>query len=625
MSRGQSRRALDRIASLGNRSTMTPVRARLLPLVFAISAGSTFLLPAPVAAYLQIPEDILNADNAPRENIYRVDGSVMSDDGPATNVEVLVEITDMRVRRQVDKLRTRTDENGEFSFDLRKFEAPELGLQFNTVSPRFVETMKILRIRWEELPGRMDLVVTRGAVATGKIFDVLGNPISGAKIGAPGIRTATSGKEGEFEVFGLTPGQPNQLRVTADGFADGFLNVMPNEADLTENLRLDLVPAAKFKGTVRDPLGRPVRGPIYFRNAEAGIRADVNKEGAFEFASIPALSEGAILDFTSGEWLPLRHALTAEELAARNVDLVVRPGVFLTGTLRGPDGAPVSNGELLAVDKASKSARPIRGYADAEGTWTIGPLLPGMELDLYTFGPSAQGRRAMGELELRAEKTPDTFEGDVTPWPDGYSSTFTATVQGDSVTMTRRDTGPGGHPGDVTYTGKLDATTMVVEGTISIPATGAKGTFRARKYNKQVPGLAGQWDIREEVTPGQVNLGPKVTSVTTGILPGNRLVHATLSAGTALRGKAMLDETTSMTQGTVMVVGWRGTRYLERVVELAVGGEFMIEGLPEDPIQIILMTPEGDRMSATTWTRGGAEDFIIYIDPPAEPAMDEIE
>ena len=160
---------------------------------------------------------------------------------------------------------------------------------------------------------------------------------------------------------------------------------------------------------------------------------------------------------------------------------------------------------------------------------------------------------------------------------------------------------------------------------ISIPATGAKGTFRARKYNKQVPGLAGQWDIREEVTPGQVNLGPKVTSVTTGILPGNRLVHATLSAGTALRGKAMLDETTSMTQGTVMVVGWRGTRYLERVVELAVGGEFLIEGLPEDPIQIILMTPEGDRMSATTWTRGGAEDFIIYIDPPAEPAMDEIE
>lgn len=123
------RRALDRIRHLGNRTSMTPVRSRLLPFIFALSAGFPLLFPAPVAAFYQIPEDILNADNAPRENIHRVDGSVMSEDGPATNVEVLVEITDMRVRRQIDTLRTRTDENGESPIDLSKFEAPELGLR----------------------------------------------------------------------------------------------------------------------------------------------------------------------------------------------------------------------------------------------------------------------------------------------------------------------------------------------------------------------------------------------------------------------------------------------------------------------------------------------------------------
>lgn len=88
--------------------------------------------------------------------------------------------------------------------------------------------------------------------------------------------------------------------MTADGFSDGSPNFMPSEADLTGAGTPTLAPAAKFKGTVRDPLGRPVRGAIYFRTREAGIRADVNKEGAFEFESIPALSEGAYPRFRVG-------------------------------------------------------------------------------------------------------------------------------------------------------------------------------------------------------------------------------------------------------------------------------------------------------------------------------------
>lgn len=72
--------------------------------------------------------------------------------------------------------------------------------------------------------------------------------------------------------------------------------------------------------------------------------------------------------------------------------------------------------------------------------------------------PAAEACCAMGEWA-----TPDELEGDITLWPDGYNSTFLATLKGDSVTMTRRDTGQGGHPGDITYTGKLDSATMVVE------------------------------------------------------------------------------------------------------------------------------------------------------------------
>ena len=87
----------------------------------------------------------------------------------------------------------------------------------------------------------------------------------------------------------------------------------------------------------------------------------------------------------------------------------------------------------------------------------------------------------------------------------------------------------------------------------------------------------------------------------------------------------MLDETTPMTQGTVFIVGWLGTQYLQRTVELKVGGEFVMEGLPEDPIQIVLMSPEQDKVSAPTWARGGVGDFVIYIDPPSTPAMDELE
>lgn len=574
----------------------------------------------------QIPEDILNRENAPRENPYRFDGSVMSADGPATNVEVLLEITDMRIRRQVGFERTRTDANGEFSFDLTRFETPELGLQFNTVSPRFIETMKIMRVRWEELPGRVDLEVEPGVVATGKVVDYVGNPIKGAKLEAPRIRQATTNDKGEFEVFGLPPGAQTQLRVFAPGYSDGFLNVVAmGEERLVEGLEATLSKAAPLTGRILDPLGRPVRGRVYFRTEEAGRSADIDKNGEFAIDGVPIETEMALIEYPSGKWLPLSRQLSAKELLSRRVEVTLERGVRLGGRLLTADGKPAAGSPVMFLDPDKPKQPLAAATADADGRFRLEARRTGERLLAVALPPANESMRAMGELEFLREGAPGKWTAEVAPWPKGYSSTYEVAIEGTNVTMKRRDTGKGGLPGEVTYTGKLDAEKLEISGELQVPATGARGTFRARKYESSDASLRGTWDLREEVSSGTTNLGPSRQVVTTGLLPGLRDVELKLSEGRSLKGRAMRDATTPLTRGRVILAEWEGLNIYRRETEVRAGGEFELDGLPDEMVRIYLVDAEEEQVSPPTWAIPGMDGFTIHLVPPVDPPMDEID
>ncbi len=583
-------------------------------------------LSRPCGAPAQIPADILNRENAPRENPYRFDGTVSSADGPATNVEVLLEITDMRIRRQVGFERTRTDANGEFSFDLTRYESPELGLQFNTVSPRFVESMKILRVRWEELPGRIDLTVEPGIVATGRIVDYFGNPIKGAKLEAPRIRQGTSDEKGRFEVFGLPPGNPVQLRVFAPGYADGFLTIQPERGgNLIEGLEVALAKAAPLTGRILDPNGQAARGWLYLRTEEAGLRADLDANGEFSIEGVPIETGTALIEYASERWLPLRHELTVQELLSRRVELKLERGVRLCGRLLTPDGKPAAGAQVQFLDAANPGRALAWAEADAEGNYRVEARRPGERLLAVALPAANEAVRAMGELEFLREGPDGTWRAEVAPWPKGYSSTFDVSIGGTDVVMKRRDTGKGGLPGEVVYRGKLDPAKLEIEGEIDVPATGAKGTFRARKYESMDKSVRGTWDLREEVAGGATNLGPARQEVTTGLLPGLRHVDLKLGEGHTLRGRAMRDPSTPMTRGRVVLADWDGLSLYRREAVLRAGGEFGLDGLPEGVGRIYLVDIEGEQYSPPTWAAAGMEGFTIHLAPPIEGPMDELD
>src|SRR5690606_13469202 len=128
------------------------------------------------------------------------------------------------------------DTEGRFEFDLREHDFPEYGLEFITVSRRFVETTRIMVLRRSELPLELELEVQPGTIAQGIVTDEQGTPLPGVRISAPGVRQQESDSEGRWEVFGI-PGFA-ELRFFKDGYAELFLPVRTDSPQVVEGLEV---------------------------------------------------------------------------------------------------------------------------------------------------------------------------------------------------------------------------------------------------------------------------------------------------------------------------------------------------------------------------------------------------
>ncbi|MDX2176788.1 MAG: carboxypeptidase-like regulatory domain-containing protein [Candidatus Sumerlaeia bacterium] len=565
----------------------------------------------------------LNDEFAAPENPLRADGSVRTADGPASNVQVILEVTDMRIRRQVEVLRTRTDANGEFSFDLSKFAIPRFGLQFNTRSPRFVEALKIVRADSAELPVRVDLVVEPGAAATGTVRDRGGNPLEGVSISAPGMSGSTSERGGAYEFFGLPVGSPTTIRFSKSGFTDGFLEIVPEQAELLEGQDIVLEPAAPLKGVVLDPLGNPAKqASIVFSSPTGWQRERVKTDGTFELRAVPEEVEEAVVEAMAPEWLPVRRPLSEAERGGGGIELRLRAGVTLAGRISGPDGAAAGGASVVLADPRGREV--ARALADAEGRWSLGPFETATRFTAVALPASTSERRDSGEFFISAMGADGTGEGVVEPWPGGYSSDFRITLEGDTVRMERRDRGSGGLPGVVRYEGRLDAEKMQIEGRLTVEATGAEGTFWAGKYAVTPGSLPGDWDLRETVGRGRLLAAPAAVRVETGSFAARRVADFSLPAAGVLRGRVLRGDGSALTRGTVLLSSWEGTSLYRVEAPIGPGGEFELTGLPPGPIKVAARDADTLRESPPQWARAGIEGFLLHTEPLAGD-MDELD
>jgi hypothetical protein len=171
------------------------------------------------------------------------------------------------------------------------------------------------------------------------------------------------------------------------------------------------MPASRITGVVRDPAGAPVAGvvvsfhPGFYPGANAYAETNTDENGYYSLI-LPeqrAAFRGAIYPTNFIFARSIERNLAAIEASPKiptHLDLKLRPGITLTGSVKDVEGAAVSNatveldfrweGKILRFDRRLTPARqPIR--VDAQGFFSIPALPQGLEYLFLQNGITADG------------------------------------------------------------------------------------------------------------------------------------------------------------------------------------------------------------------------------------------
>ncbi|MBX3729255.1 MAG: carboxypeptidase regulatory-like domain-containing protein [Candidatus Sumerlaeia bacterium] len=558
-------------------------------------------------------------DEVPR-NPIRVDGIVRGPMGPAEGVRVLLELSDMRIRRPIAWLETRTDTAGEFSFDLSPWDLPEYGMEFNTVSRRFIETIRIVRVRRGELPASVELEVQPGSVARGLVVDEEDKPLEGVQIRAPGVRRQTSDEEGQWESFGLPAF--TELSFYKEGYTEVRLPVRTAGPEIVEGLRVVLESARALDGEVVDWQGRPVPfALVMLKTGRTFMQRQADAKGAFQFRGVPEDLDRVILEVLARGYLPTIHRFTDEEKESQRIRVEIDSGVFVRGTVALPSGGLAAGAQVMA-GRGGGAASP-RSVADAEGNWRLGPFRPGEAVLFTVLPPATEGTWGIADLVLRQDRTnPGAFAGGVELWPKGFTSTFTAWVQDSTVTMSRRDKGPEGMAGEVRYSGTFDPDAKRIEGTLEVVGMMQTGTFTMRQNAGSGRGVEGEWELREEIGPSGLALAPAQETVAMPLIAGTTTAHLQLDEPLTLRGEALRADGLPFIDGTVYLHDWEGSGVYKPTARIGVGGRFEFDRIPRGTFVLVAVSGDQARQTEPMVLRGGIEGVRLYEEEPPDPFDD---
>lgn len=388
-------------------------------------------------------------------------------------------------------------------------------------------------LRGMELPessGPADLgslLLQPGVAIDGRVIDPEGGPVAGARLHfreatgrpAPSERerlledepAAVAGDDGRFVVDDLAPGRPVDLLASAEGFLPVW--TLAVEAPPTDPLVITLEPAAQLSGRVVDQDDEPVvdasvtvtstgspEGTVgVVARREVGSRtAPTDERGRFQVDGLapgPTRVEAAAEGYLSAGPVETDLPLGGE---VRDLEIVLRRGAVIAGTVADEAGEPVAGADLRAG--------PARGSSAADGTFRLVGLDVGF-VGLFTYHPDF--KPAAQEVEVR----PGTNTVEV--------------VLEDGFVLAGRTVDEGGRPLAGTRV-QLRAESLRGGRGYQV-VSGADGAFRA------VVGDAGRYRLvalREGFAPRQIS------GLTLGPTPVEDL-EVVLSPGTAIVGEIL--------------------------------------------------------------------------------------
>ncbi|MEQ8820421.1 MAG: carboxypeptidase-like regulatory domain-containing protein [Sumerlaeia bacterium] len=560
----------------------------------------------------------------------RVEGLVSGPEGPAAGVRVLLELSDMRIRRQVAFLETVSDDTGRFRFDLSEHDMPVFGLQFNTVSPRFQESLEIIEASRAEMPVRVELAVQPGAVAQGIVTDSEGTPLEGVEITSwAGVRPQVSDEKGEWEVFGLAMGR-NQLTFRKEGFADEFLNVAPEGPVTVSGLEVVMQSARSLRGRVVDQSGEGVpRATALLRFPGRFQQTAGDESGLFVFKAVPKDVTGGELHLEAKGFLPTTHEISeadvstegeAESEEARTY--AIDNGVFVRGHVRLPDGKPAPGSIVIAGEQGGPLAP--RSMVRQDGQWELGPFPPGEEVAFTALPPNPVEIRTAADVYLEDAPGRGRYVGGVDYWPAGFASDFTATLANGKVEMRRRDKGERGFGAEVVYRADWDGAGNEIKGEVEVVGMRQSGTFSMRRrYGGAGGPLAGEWEIREFIDPSRLNVAPVRKSLALPIITGTTALDLALVPSRTLSGQVVKENERPFLDGEVLILDWNGSRVFQPRAEIGIAGRFSFDRVPDGVFRLIARSGDGQDSVGPVLARGGAEGLVLSPEMSREDPMDD--
>jgi carboxypeptidase family protein len=367
---------------------MSRVLACLVALLLFATAS-----PAQTVTTIQLPPGVPPPAAPPRDasqktGTARIRGRVVAADTgqPLRKAQVRAAAPDLRENRG-----TSSDADGRFElkdlpagrYNLTASKGSYVALQYGQVRP--FTTGKPLEIRDGETLEKVDFVLPRGGVVTGRVVDEFGEPIAdvsvapmryqyfqGRKRLTPSGRQGMTNDIGEYRLFGLPPGQyylsatlrNGMMAMTESddrsGYAPTYYPGTPSVAEAQRisigigqtltNINMALLAAhtARVTGTAVDSSGKPISGGMVFVMQTTGpmvmstTAGQIKPDGSFVISSLApgeytlrAQPMGAFGD--APELATARIEVTGDDISG--VQLIGLKPVAVTGRIIVPPGA----------------------------------------------------------------------------------------------------------------------------------------------------------------------------------------------------------------------------------------------------------------------------------------------
>lgn len=287
------------------------------------------------------------------------------------------------------------------------------------------------------------LVLGRGHVLHGRVRDQTGKPVVNARLCATDLRQSpwsgwtarVQARSDEHGIFALRGVPPQCLRLSVD--ADGYRSVGLAPVQLGTPLEVTLEPAAHLAGTVLDASGRPVAADleVYYEGQDQAQTARSDADGRFDVT----WRHAAFCRVVARQGEPM--------VAFAQSDVVQAPTAKMQLRLRTLDQLP-----LLRVRATGDDGAALTGFR-AVALWNFDDKVPEQYLwqQLAMVGQASHGELAWlpkppaeathGVLFVHAPgRAPAAVPVDWSPGDDGSTEVRVATVPGQRVTGTVRDT-----------------------------------------------------------------------------------------------------------------------------------------------------------------------------------------